>query len=145
MSMHAIRVGHPPQIEPIGVDLMICNHYQSFREIRLQPPVLCLLQLSSYAFISTHSDHRGAEPSCHCSNEETKRLFGKRHVSVVIVPVDEVEGRAEELSGVNTEYDCVDPCCEQQHAYALNRDAMLDLTCWMWFDGAPTCACAEVR
>ncbi len=92
---------------------MVCDHHQSFRKIRLQPSIFCLLQLSSYASIATHSDGGGAEPCCSRGYEQTEGLLGKGHICVVVILVDAIDRRAKKLSCMDTEDDRVDPRCEQ--------------------------------
>ena len=97
MAVHERRVGNPPKIQPVAIQLMICNHNQSLRESRLQSPIFCLHQLSSYRGIAADTDGGWREPLCHSDDEQAEPLLRYGHVGIVVIFADEIEGRTEEL------------------------------------------------
>ncbi len=87
MAMHLVRIGHPPEIEPIRIELVIGDHDQSLWETGLETPIFGTQQLSSNACISTDSHHGWTEPLGDCNDEQSEQLFGQCHVRIVVVPV----------------------------------------------------------
>ena len=145
MTMHFACIRYPPQVKPFGVDLMICNHDQSFWEESLESSILRLQKLSPDALVPTDPYDGGTKPRSCCGCDKPERLLRESHISVVIVFVDKVERRAEDLGQMYGEDTSVDPKCECRQAEKLDRASMLDPACRVWFCCLSCDSGAEVR
>lgn len=101
MTVHERRIGNPPKVQPVAVQLMIRNHDQSLRKSRLESAILRLHQLPADGGVAADPDDGWGEPLCHGHDEETKPLLGHGHVGVVVVFADDIERRAEDLGSVD--------------------------------------------
>lgn len=54
-AMHTTGIGYPPQVEPVGIDLVICYEDEPFRKVTEQVPLNGLQQLTTHTFVTT--DH----------------------------------------------------------------------------------------
>lgn len=88
--MHYIGVCEPPEVNPIGVDLVVCDQDQTFRELGLQQSILRQLQLSLDTRVTADSAQSWSTPLCESCDDQSKALFRVGHVRVIIIFVDEV-------------------------------------------------------
>ena len=97
--MHLRRVGvaGPPQVQPVGINLVVRNQDQPLREEKLDAPVFGLANLVRDRDVSRHADNGRPPPFRYRHGEEGEGLFCVGHVGVVHVAVIPVEGRADEL------------------------------------------------
>jgi hypothetical protein len=87
-AVHDIRVGDPPQIHPIGIDLVIGDQDHALRELGLQHPILGQMQLAPDALVSTNAEQCWTTILGESGDHQAKVLFCICHVRVVPVLVD---------------------------------------------------------
>ena len=104
MRRGLVGIGDPPEVQPIGIDLMIRHHYCPLPEVYLQQPAFgALVQSASYALVPGDAHDGRTPPLRHRRHEQAEILFRERHPRVVVVVGEEVEGRAEQLGEVDEE------------------------------------------
>jgi hypothetical protein len=99
VSMHRGGVGHPPEVDPVSVDLwlLVCHpiplqqlpaylvigdEHHTLWEVALESPILGLAHLSSNTLVSTDS-HRGWRPPVgHSGTNDAKVLLRHGHPCV---------------------------------------------------------------
>lgn len=125
VSLGRIRITDPPEVQPVGVDLtthvrpagslnrkeytarrlaylMVRNHYHALGKREFHQAVLCLSDLVGNRGIAADTYRGWAPPMGHGSDEQPEGLLGERHVGIVKLAIDPVQGRTEKLSCVNT-------------------------------------------
>jgi hypothetical protein len=116
VHLGVVRVGGPPEVEPVGVYLQyyismllprsnVCSYlvisYQDHPtwEIQLHPPIFRFLDLSSYGSIPTDPYRRRCPPLCQGRNKYAERLLSEGHIRIVQVSVKPVQRSTYELRG----------------------------------------------
>lgn len=93
MRRDRIRVSDPPEINPIGVNLMIRHQDHAFPEINLQHPVSSsLMQKACDGFIATYADGCWGEKLGHFCYQQAEVRFHEGLPGVVVGFGDEVDG-----------------------------------------------------
>lgn len=124
MHLGIIGVADPPQIQPVGIDLMICNHDDAVGKVELDTAVLGAPDLASNGVVATDAYGGGAPDFGHGDDEETKGFFCQSHVGVVEFAVDPIQGRADELRDVDG-YAAGDEIGKEAEASCELREATL--------------------
>lgn len=101
MHLGIIGIADPPQIQPVGIDLMICNHDDTVRKVELDTAVRSAPDLASNGVVTTDAYGGGTPDFGHGDDEETKGFLCQSHVGVVEFAVDPIQGRADELRDVD--------------------------------------------
>ena len=90
MSVHSTSICNPPEVEPVGIELVIRNHDHSFRKVSQQSAVATKLKLACDAVVATDPYRSGTEPSSQGRNEYTILLLCQGHPGIVVVPIYEI-------------------------------------------------------
>lgn len=93
VAMHGrrVRVGDPPEVKPVSVDLVVGQKNDSIREIDTKRAISFLMQLTSNALVAAYADEGWTPPLGHGRNKKAEVLLGKGHVGVEVILGDEVE------------------------------------------------------
>lgn len=126
VSVHPARVRYPPEIQPLGVHLVVRNVDQPFREAGLEHACRRLVKLAPQLLIPTHAHLCRGEPVSAGNAHDGERLFGQGHVCVVVVFVHPVQWRPQKLCDVDADGAAVEPCCEQESAQHLTHEIVFD-------------------
>lgn len=103
VAVHLGGVGDPPEVDPVGIYLVVCDQDEALGEQALEPPVFGLLQLASDGLVPADPDLDGGPPVGHGGDEDTKLLLGHGHPCVEVVLAVEVERRADGLGDGDAE------------------------------------------
>jgi hypothetical protein len=122
MHLGRIRIADPPEIEPVSVDLqgmmsanassaakqhsthlVVGNHDDALGEREFHQAVVRLANLVRHRGVAADPDGGWPPPLGHGGDEQAKRLLCERHVGIVELAVDPVEGSTDELGPVDAE------------------------------------------
>jgi len=120
VAVHGRAVCHPPEIDPVSVDLVgvsslfyrmwpgqpylvVRDEYQPFWKVAFEQAILLLPHLPSYALVSTDAHRDGRPPVRHGSDGHAKVLLGHGHPRVEEVLAIEVKRQADVLGDGDAE------------------------------------------
>lgn len=83
VHLRLVGVANPPQVEPVGVNLMIGNHDHAVGEVELDAAVWRRSDLAGERGIATDAYGCWAPYFGHGDDQEAERLLGQGHVGIV--------------------------------------------------------------
>jgi hypothetical protein len=89
-----VCVCNPPQVEPVGVNLVVRQQDDAVWEVDAEGAVCLLMKLAGNTLITTNADESRTPPLGHCRDEQAEVLLGQGHVGVKVILGEEIEGRA---------------------------------------------------
>lgn len=102
VAVQSCSISHPPEVQPICVDLMVRNQDEPFRKSAEQIAIRGLMQLSANALMAAHSDDRRCPALGHGHHKQSPRLFRESYPSVIPIFINEGEWSAESLRGIDS-------------------------------------------
>lgn len=69
-AVHAIRVAMPPEVEPVGVDLVVGDQDQALREVGEQVAFRGFQEFTPDRLVPTYTDDGGCPALSHACGEE---------------------------------------------------------------------------
>lgn len=99
MSTHTLHIciTNPPEVDPVRIQLVVCNEDYALWELCEEATVGVLCELGGDGGVPGYTNHSGRPPFCHAGYCYAEGLLCARDIGVVPFLVEEVEGEAEEL------------------------------------------------
>ena len=98
-AVHLVGVCDPPEVHPVGVQLVIRHEHEAVREVTFEGSVVHLVELTLHALVAAHADDGRSPPLGDGGDENGKGLLCPRHVAIVKLWVDELQWGSDELGG----------------------------------------------
>lgn len=123
--MHLVGVSHPPEVQPVRVDLVVCDQDQTFREVSSDASVGCESDLAEYTAVTTDA-HRGrGTPLGQRGDGEAKGLLGQGDPCIKVLFLDDIERQADDLGYHDAGAAAAEPGNYEKAADKLDEDAIV--------------------
>jgi hypothetical protein len=97
--VHLVGVCDPPEVHPVGVQLVIRHEHKAVREVTFERAVVHLVELTFHALVAAHAYDGWGPPLGDGGDENGKGLLCPCHVAIVELWVDQLQWGSDELRG----------------------------------------------
>lgn len=101
MAGHLVGVCYPPQVKPVGVQLVVRHEHQAVGKLAFETTIRLEKELRRYTGITADMDLGRRPPLRESGDEHGKGLLGECNVVVVELRINHLEGQTDELSGID--------------------------------------------
>lgn len=101
MHLWRVRVAYPPEIQPVGVDLVVRDHNDALGKGEMYAAVPSALDLAGDRVIAAYAYGGGAPDLGHGGYQKAEGLLREGHVCVIDIAADYVERCADKLGNVD--------------------------------------------